>query len=109
MYTAIAIFVSVPENIGQDCLKKWFCHQLVIFLEKINISYVLLLIHEVNVVSTLKGYMWSHFLLVMEKWPTYLAVHTLQCKILAVSYVVWCIFLLFALIKSRKLLVLAVD
>ena len=69
MYTAIAIFVSVPENIGQDCLKKWFCHKLVIFLEKINISYVLLLIHEVNVVSTLKGYMWSHFLLVMEKWP----------------------------------------
>ena len=48
-------------NIGQDCLKKWFCQKLIIFLEKINISCALLLIHEVNVVWSLKGYMWSHF------------------------------------------------
>ena len=25
MYTANTIFGSVSENIGQDCLRKWFC------------------------------------------------------------------------------------
>ena len=52
---------------GQDCLKKWFRKKLDISLEKINISCVLLLIHEVNVVSSFKHYIWSHSLLVMEK------------------------------------------
>ena len=59
--------VAVPGIFGQDCLKKWFCKKLVISLEKINISCVLLLVHEVNVVSSLKGYIWSHLLVVMEK------------------------------------------
>ena len=59
--------VPVPGIFGQDCLKKWFCKKLVVSLETKNISCVLLLTHEVNVVSSLKGYIWSHFLLVMEK------------------------------------------
>lgn len=49
MYTANAIFVSVSENIGQDCLSfvlNSFAKK-VISLEKINISRILLLIHEV--------------------------------------------------------------
>ena len=56
-----------PGNFWPGLSEKWFCKKLVISLEKINISCVLLLIHEVNAVSSLKGYIWSHFLLVMEK------------------------------------------
>ena len=59
--------VAIPGIFGQDCLKKWFFKKLVISLEKINISCILFLVHEVNVVSSLKGYIWSHFLVVMEK------------------------------------------
>ena len=67
MFTDNAILCTVPGIFGQDCLKKCFFKKLVISLEKINISCVLLLIHEVKAVSSLKGYIWSHCLLVMEK------------------------------------------
>ena len=67
MFTDNAILCTVSGIFGQDCLKKRFFKKLVISLEKINISCVLLLIHEVKAVSSLKGYIWSHCLLVMEK------------------------------------------
>ena len=32
IYTANTIFVSVSENIGQDCLRKWFCKKKLLYL-----------------------------------------------------------------------------